>query len=403
MPTVGPQLPPHLAKRKRSSEDDDCPLSPATKTSRAANPNEIGLDDSSEDDVYGPSAPARAAEEEKPSIGPAMPPALANNTDEIDLADSDSDSDTGPAPALGSSIPRPSRPPPSPQKSSIGPTMPPAPAKNTDEIDLSDSDSDTGPAPASGPHIPPKKPKGPSMPPTQPDDLPAPTPKRTYGPSLPGPLSELPTSALSDSDSDSDYGPALPSASRRPAQPLPETASAAAPSKRDDWMLAPPTQTGPRAPDPTKLKSRSFRSGPSAAAAPSSSGVPSIWTETAAEKLARLQNQVLGRGPDDKNTAAGPSKASSSSSNRDDAEQRRRIEAYNEQTRGKSLYEEKKEARKKGAGGRRKEEEEDDPSQRPFDREKDMALGGKLGAAQKREFVGKAANFGDRFSKGSFL
>lgn len=121
----------------------------------------------------------------------------------------------------------------------------------------------------------------------------------------------------------------------------------------------------------------------------------SIWTETAAEKLSRLQNQVLGRGADPTPSNPGPSK--------EDAEQRRRIEEYNSQTRGKSLYEEKKEAKKAGTARRKGEEEEDDPSKRPFDREKDMALGGQLGAAQKREFMSKAANFGDRFSKGSFL
>lgn len=339
MPTVGPQLPPHLAKRKRSPEDDG---SPPTKTPKATNPNEIDLDDSS-DDGHGPSAP---------------PPARAS---------------------------------PGPQNPPIGPAMPPARAKNADEIDLSESDSDTGPAPAMGPGIsrsepstqPARKPAGPSMPP---NPSPDPAPKRTYGPSLPPP-SDRPASP-SSSDSDSDYGPALPSTSRRPAHPLPE-ATPTAPSKRDNWMLAPPTPTGPRAPDPTKLKARSFRSGPGAAT-PQPSGVPSIWTETPEEKLARLQDAVLGRGAD----PAPPPAA------KDDEEQRRRVEAFTEQTRGKSLYEERKEARKVG---RKKEEEEDDPSARPFDREKDMALGGKLGAAQKKEFVGKAAHFGDRFSKGSFL
>jgi len=171
------------------------------------------------------------------------------------------------------------------------------------------------------------------------------------------------------------------------------------PTKRDDWMLAPPTATGYRATDPTKLKNRSFRSGPSAASAAQQSGVPSIWTETAQEKLARLQNSVLGRGPDE-----GPSSGAGGGGSAKaalESERRRKIEEYTAQTRGKSMYEERREARR--AGKIKTDEEEDDPSKRPFDREKDMAIGGRLGAAQKRELMNKASNFGDRFQKGSYL
>ncbi|KAL2110863.1 hypothetical protein VUR80DRAFT_635 [Thermomyces stellatus] len=362
--SFGPQLPPHLSKRKRSPEDDDSAPSPPAKSSKATNPHEIDLGNSSDDDVYGPSAPAPARdsrEPQKPSIGPTMLTDAAKNADEIDL--SDSDSDTGPAPAMGPSIPSEPSASKTATQQTIGPSMPPLESNSAETT----------------------------------SESPAPAPKRTYGPSLPPSFSERPNSppadADSDSDSDSEYGPALPSASRRPAQPLPE-AIPDAPSKRDEWMLAPPTSTGPRPPDPTKLKNRSFRTGP-AAARPQSSGVPSVWTETAAEKLSRLENQVLGRD-------SGPIPSSSTPS-KDDTEQRRKIEQYTSQTRGKSLYEEKREAMKAGADRRKGEAEEDDPSKRPFDREKDMALGGRLGAAQKREFLNKAANFGDRFSKGSFL
>lgn len=375
-------MPPHLVKRKRTPEDDARAASPPSKASKAANPNEIDLDGSSDDEAFGPGAPApaRSWKPSQKSIGPTMPAAPPKNTDEIDL--SGSDPDTGLAPAMGPSMPR------SESKPSIGPVMPP-PSKNTDEIDLSDSDSDAGPAPAARPSVPQPQskparvPVGPTMP-----------PKRTYGPSLPNP-SENPPPSDSDSDSDSDYGPSLPSTSRLPAKPLPE-ATGPAPTKRDDWMLAPPAADTTRTQDPTKLKNRTFRSGPGASAPPSS-GVPSIWTETPQEKLARLQNAVLGRGED-------PSPTPSTSVSKEEEEKRRRVEEYTAQTRGKSLYEEKKEARKAGKLREGKaEEEEDDPSKRPFDREKDMALGGRLGAAQKREFMGKAAGFGDRFSKGSYL
>ncbi|KAF3357440.1 1-phosphatidylinositol-4,5-bisphosphate phosphodiesterase gamma-2 [Verticillium dahliae VDG1] len=69
---------------------------------------------------------------------------------------------------------------------------------------------------------------------------------------------------------------------------------------------------------------------------------------------------------------------------------------------GKSLYETHATARKEG-GRRKDDEEEDDPSARAFDREKDMALGGRINSTQRRELLGKAKDFGGRFQKGSFL
>ncbi|KFY59773.1 hypothetical protein V497_04080, partial [Pseudogymnoascus sp. VKM F-4516 (FW-969)] len=115
MSGIGPQLPPHLAKRKRSTDDSTSlnPPSPPTKiraTSRDAdtqprrvlgpslppsahNEEEIGLDDSSDDDS-GPMPPP----ESKPRrvMGPAAPPPAPTNTDEIPLDDS-SDDDVGPS------------------------------------------------------------------------------------------------------------------------------------------------------------------------------------------------------------------------------------------------------------------------------------------------------------------
>lgn len=51
----------------------------------------------------------------------------------------------------------------------------------------------------------------------------------------------------------------------------------------------------------------------------------------------------------------------------------------------------------------KKKEEDDDPSQRAFDKEKDMALGSKISASQRRDMISKASDFGSRFSKGKFL
>lgn len=81
---------------------------------------------------------------------------------------------------------------------------------------------------------------------------------------------------------------------------------------------------------------------------------------------------------------------------REDEETSRRIREYNERNRGQSLVE-----KRQREGGQK--EEEDDPSKRGFDREKDMALGGRVGHVQKRDMLAKAADFGTRFQKGSFL
>ncbi|KAI5922034.1 hypothetical protein F4810DRAFT_711857 [Camillea tinctor] len=379
MASIGPQLPPHLTKRKRTPDDEPSTDSPPSKLHASerelVNQDEVDLGSESEnEDDYGPSAPISTS---KPSIGPSLPP-------------------------------------PPTAKPSIGPTLPPT---NTDEIALDsddDADDDTGPAPA-------------------PPPVTASEPKRIQGPAPPpAPLSERPSSppnAPAGGDSDSDdsddgYGPALPTSNshlQRQAEAQKAAAyEAAHPSapKRDDWMLAPPTAGLSRAPDPTKLKARKFNSGPRAAAAASSNGgaageISSIWTETPEQKRKRLENAVLGRdtGGNSNNRSAALSKSSGSADKAGDAGQQARIQNFTEATRGRSLYEEHQLQRQRdrenggssSSRGGRPFEEEDDPSKRAFDKEKDMKLGGHIGATQRRELLRKAADFGDRFAKGKYL
>ncbi|KAI0596508.1 hypothetical protein F4775DRAFT_306385 [Biscogniauxia sp. FL1348] len=382
MAPIGPQLPPHLAKRKRTPDDEpstvDSPPSKLHASERGRiNQDEVDIESGNEsDDDYGPSAPIPTS---KPSIGPSVPP------------------------------------PPTTQPS-IGPTLPPT---NTDEIALDsdgDDQDDIGPAP-----IPP---------PTT-----APEPKRVHGPAPPpASLSERPSSPPNapgrDSDSDSDdsddgYGPALPTSNshiQRQARAQEAAAYEAAQSsapKRDDWMLAPPTAGSSRAPDPTKLKARKFNSGPRAAASSSNSGgaageISSIWTETPEQKRKRLENAVLGRdtgggggGGSGSNGRSAPRPYSADKGGTE--QQQARIQNFTEATRGRSLYEEHQRQRQRdrengGASrGGKAFEEEDDPSKRAFDKEKDMKLGGPIGATQRRELLRKAADFGDRFAKGKYL
>lgn len=374
MASIGPQLPRHPQKRKRTPEVDAPDTAPPTKANRRDNEDEIALNDSDSDDGFGPSAPAPAAAKPAPSIGPSLPPQPERNN--------------------SSDTPKTER--------RIGPALPPT-STNMDEIDLNDdtSDSDTGPAPP--PRI------GPTAPPT------STTAKRTFGPApSPAPLSERPPTdpnSEPDSGSDSDWGPALPSVTNRHHGPsLPVAAAAQAPPestapKRDEWMMAPPTSSGYRAPDPTKLKTRKFASGRSASEKPSN-GISSIWTETPEEKARRLANAVLGREDPSAATAqtGQPSASSRTSSGRRANEDK--IRAFTEQTRGRSLVEEHQAARQAGkASGtsRKGDEEEDDPSKRAFDWEKDMKVGGQISNSQRRQLLAKAADFGGRFQKGSYL
>lgn len=357
MSSIGPQLPPSGPKRKRTP-------------------------DASDRDGNGSSTSS-------PSKHLRRGPVSANH-DEIDLGDEDTDDsdDVGPkvpAPVAGPSIPvssgpsrpisGPSRPVSGPSRPAAGPTLPPGHGSNTDEIDLaSDSDSDVGPAP----------------------------PTTTNTTNTNHHHREPPPNSDSDSDSDDGYGPALPSASGARAVPmgpaLPTTSTA---PKRDDWMLAPPpSSTSYTERDTTRMRARKFASKPSTTAGQPTAGVSAIWTETPEEKLRRLQDSVLGRsGPGDGTGADG----ADGERKRIAEERDRNIAASIEAQRGKSLYEEHQ-RRGDGAGGRvAKEEEEDDPSKRGFDREKDMALGSKIGTAKRRELVNKSANFGGRFQKGSYL
>lgn len=156
------------------------------------------------------------------------------------------------------------------------------------------------------------------------------------------------------------------------------------PPKQDDWSSRV---------DPTNLRNRKFNTGKgSKAPAAKGGGEDAVWTETPEQKRKRLEDEVMGvkrpaqLGPEEKRSA------------RDEAAQREmdsKIREYNEKNRGQSLYSEHKKQVPK--------EKADDPSKRAFDREKDMALGGKLGEAKKREMVKRAGDFGSRFEKGSYL
>lgn len=298
------------------------------------------------------------------SIGPQLPPHLQSysskrksppsestsppakrvaNENEIALDDSNSDDGYGSKPS----------------------GAPAAQNANKDEINLdSESEDDMGPAP------PPQPVSAPTQPPEDDDS----------------------------SSSEDDYGPSLPSASNRapigPSLP-PSAAEEDTAPKRDNWMLAPPPSGPLSVNDPSKIAARSFSSKPSSRP---KEGASSIWTETPEEKLARLQASVLGKS--DPNASATSHKSTSQKSKDDEAKERRIKENF-EAARGKSMVEEARERRKTG-GKAVDEEGDDDPSKRAFDREKDMAIGGRFSGKERREMM-ESAKDKSRFSKGTFL
>jgi hypothetical protein len=162
-------------------------------------------------------------------------------------------------------------------------------------------------------------------------------------------------------------------------------------------MLVPPTDSDWAGRiDPTKLKNRKFASGKGAKAPVEKGGISAIWTETPEEKRKRLEDEIMGRKDAATSSRAKASAGQVQIESNEDKETARRIKEYNEKYGGKSLTEEHQ--AKKGI-----KELEDDPSKRAFDREKDMAIGGSLGRAEKKELMAKAADFGSRFSKGKYL
>ncbi|KAF4552609.1 Hypothetical protein D9617_9g023980 [Elsinoe fawcettii] len=277
--------------------------------------------------------------------------------------------------------------------SAIGPALPPhLLAKRKRQQEEEDADGDTTAPGAKRPKSPPREKSS-----------------RQVGPALPpAPLDERPTEpATADSDEDSsdyddDFGPALPSGNAlttsAPARPAEVQAKAKAgeatgttnsSSRRDEWMMVPPKQDDLAARmDPSKLRARGFNTGKGAKGPSAPGGDNDTWTETPEEKRKRLENQVMGV-----KTSTYPEKPDKreEARRRDEKEKAAKIK----QARGGSLYDmhQKREDR----------EEDDDPSQRTFDREKDMAAGMQLGNKQKKELLNKAANFGSKFASGSFL
>ncbi len=180
---------------------------------------------------------------------------------------------------------------------SVGPSLPSAPAekrkREAEEQDVEVASQSSNPRSAS-PSSPAKKPRiiGPTLPPASLDERPS------------GPAE---SDEDSSSDDDDDFGPSLPTGtSQKPGISIDQLSTASATgsqapapakSQRDEWMIVPPSSDDwSSRVDPTKLKNRKFNTGKGSKGPAQTTGKENdaSWTETADEKKARLQREMMG-------------------------------------------------------------------------------------------------------------
>ncbi|KAH8906083.1 hypothetical protein BR93DRAFT_727219 [Coniochaeta sp. PMI_546] len=344
MSSIGPQLPPHLQKRKRTPEDDDAPESPPSKTMRPANSDEIDLDDDSSDDGYGPStvpAPQKA-----PQHGPTRPSPSSKPT-------------TSPSrPSIGPAIPSPTSRP------SIGPTPPPAPLSTL---------------PPSGPQASPDSDSDADS-----DD--------SYGPSLP--TSTTHQSRLS----------ALPTAPSytAPEPPKRDDWMLAPPSAPTGYRERDPTKLKAR-----KFATGKAAAGNEAHSGGVSAiwtETPEQKAKRLRDAVLGRGGEEAARRPVEEKVVAPRGKTADEDKIRSFTEQTRGKSLYEEHQLRKNKGREEEGGEGKGKGKKKgPDEEDDDPSKRAFSWEKDMKSSGTISHTQRRQLLAKSADFGGRFDKGRYL
>ncbi|KAJ6502173.1 hypothetical protein C8R45DRAFT_611245 [Mycena sanguinolenta] len=295
-----------------------------------------------------------------PAIGPSIPSHLLNPQSSSDVAEEESNEEAGPK-------------------------LPPQAVQ--DEAD--DSEDDYTPA------LPPdmiasssKKPvAGPTMPPAYPS---------TYDRRI----------QYHADDSDDDVGPRpLPAGvgfeerdavkefmakEEKRRREVEEAAKPKAP-KRDEWMLVPPSSSVLGNLDPTKLKPRQF----ARTAAPSRDTDNTLWTETPAERQQRLADEVSGkkrRAVNSEDAVSPAEQLEIRKRQRIDEDLRREVDEHTRKTRGSALVDMHANA---GKG------EEKDESRAIWDRDRDMALSGRLmDDGRRKKMLNDAKGLGSRFATG---
>lgn len=278
-----------------------------------------------------------------------------------------------------------------------------------------------------GPSLPPASERARS-PATTDDESVAAIPSKIVGPSRP------PTQLKSDSEqepqdsddsSDDDFGPQLPPAGGpKPGPSKYETESRPPPRmhegdaqnmatkkrQRDDWMLVPPENSSwASGPNPAALTNRKFMSGKSTRGGRSTDGADSVWTEDAAQKRQRLENELLGIKSESSARSAG-SRDLSSRTNSATADKLKSLSVSACSLQFLIIYESNT---SKGKGGKSslyeshqkdlQKPKEDDPSKRAFDYEKDVAGKTSISGGARKKLLNQASDYTSRFSGGKYI
>ncbi|KAI5992172.1 hypothetical protein EDD15DRAFT_1039963 [Pisolithus albus] len=252
-----------------------------------------------------------------------------------------------------------------------------------------------------------------------PSSAPAPAARRVYGPALPtvGPSGTTPppgpsySSDFSDADSDGEVGPQLPTRSpfsnahnegksaveefiEREERRRKNVEEAKKPKKlqREEWMLVPPKKGDLLASlDPSKLKARQF----GRSSGPGRDADSSLWTETPAERLQRLTDEVSGRKRKAVNAEPEEDPEDAKKRKKRDEAIRRGVEEHTRKTRGAALVDThmEREAQKK--------RDVDEEPAAIWDHSRDMSVGGRLmDDKQRKQMLREARGLGDRFGTG---
>lgn len=159
--------------------------------------------------------------------------------------------------------------------------------------------------------------------------------------------------------------------------------------------------------DPTKLKSRSFQSGPKAQKSTRQGGMndgPNLWTETPAERQQRLEDEALGKKRKAENSVP--------QEEEDDEETRRKksrdrrlkeeVERHNRTGRNQTLLEKHEREKKKGKGKDGKDKDKEEPT--GWDRDRDMSVGGRMiDDGKRKQMIKDAKGLGGRFGSSGFM
>ncbi|KAJ1985178.1 hypothetical protein H4R34_000136 [Dimargaris verticillata] len=219
-----------------------------------------------------------------------------------------------------------------------------------------------------------------------------------------------PSYPAEESDDGATIGPTLPQTDSAESDPRalqrcrgasPEVSIAPPKPQRESWMTVPPTSQVPT--DPLQIRNRQFNR-----QTPAELAFDPAWTQVPSESNARTETQAKRdrlKRPSQR-TDEGPAKLS-----KKDQEAQEAVSAYNKKYRSKSLLEEhleridrekrhkRRSKRASASTSHRSSTHRDDEERRPFDRDRDLAVG-KVDLKHQRKFLNDAGYLDSKYSHG---